>query len=92
MRPHSFKIPAKHLLPFLAATLFVIQLGLVLGDLPSIRLMQDIICKHHYNVDSAEMLPEEDCRIEPVQQELNIICMGILVSVTVASTYPLSSR
>ncbi|CAM1500645.1 Fc.00g098070.m01.CDS01 [Cosmosporella sp. VM-42] len=85
MRSRSFTIPALFLLPFLAVTLFVIQLGLVLSDLPSAKLMQDIICKHYYNVTLDDLLPEEDCRIEPVQQELNTISMGILISVTVAS-------
>ncbi|RSL70833.1 hypothetical protein CEP54_001656 [Fusarium duplospermum] len=31
-----------------------------------------------------ELLPEEECRAEDVQQELNTIVMGILISVTVS--------
>ncbi|KAK7423618.1 hypothetical protein QQZ08_008972 [Neonectria magnoliae] len=75
----SVTVPREYLLPFLAAALFVIQLGLSLSELPSVRLMQDIVCKHHFNVTTDELLPEEKCRIEPVQQELNIVSMGILV-------------
>jgi hypothetical protein len=73
------------LLPFLGVFLFTVQLGLSLGDLPSIRLMQDIVCKRHYEITNDELLPEEECRGEEVQQELNTIVMGILISVTVSS-------
>lgn len=88
MRSHSLKTPAKYLLPFLAAALFVIQLGLVLDDLPSIKLMQDIVCKYNYNVEASGMLSEENCHAGPVQQELNVIYLGILVSITVSSKSP----
>ncbi|KAK7419914.1 hypothetical protein QQX98_003102 [Neonectria punicea] len=81
----SVTVPRGYLLPFLAAALFVIQLGLSLSDLPSVMLMQDIVCKQHFNVTIDELLPEEKCRIEPVQQELNIVSMGILVSATIGS-------
>ncbi|KPM42043.1 hypothetical protein AK830_g4524 [Neonectria ditissima] len=79
----SVTVPRGYLLQFLAAALFVIQLGLSMSDLPSVRLMQDIVCKHHFNVTTGELLSEEQCRIEPVQQELNLISMGILVSATI---------
>ncbi|KAF7563060.1 hypothetical protein G7046_g1071 [Stylonectria norvegica] len=85
MWPRLLTVPARYLLPFLSVTLFVIQLGLSLGDLPSIKLMQDIICKLHYNVTSDPFLPEEECRIDPVQRELNLVTIGILVSVTISS-------
>ncbi|KAF4998479.1 hypothetical protein FDECE_11775 [Fusarium decemcellulare] len=84
MWSHRFTVPRSYLLPFLAASLFVIQLGLSLGDLPSIKLMQDIVCKHHYEISSDELLPEEKCRGEAVQQKLNTIAMGILVSLTIS--------
>jgi MFS transporter, PCFT/HCP family, solute carrier family 46 (folate transporter), member 1 len=79
------KVPARHLLPFLAVALFFVQLGLALSDLPSIKLMQDIICRHHYGVTSDEELIEEMRHVEAVQQELNTISIGILISVIVAS-------
>ncbi|KAL2687417.1 hypothetical protein Neosp_004978 [[Neocosmospora] mangrovei] len=81
----SCKIPRSCLLPFLGVFLFIIQFALSMGDLPSIRLMQDIVCKRHYGITNHELLPEEECRGEEVQQELNTIMMGILISVTVSS-------
>ncbi|KAI7760230.1 hypothetical protein LZL87_007523 [Fusarium oxysporum] len=40
-RPYT--MPRDYLLPFLSVCLFVIQLGLSVSDLPSIKLMQDIV-------------------------------------------------
>ncbi|RTE71588.1 hypothetical protein BHE90_014007 [Fusarium euwallaceae] len=83
----SCKVPRSCLLPFLGVFLFIIQFGLSLGDLPSIRLMQDIVCKRHYEITSDGLLPEEECRGEEVQQELNTIVMGILISVTISGKW-----
>lgn len=79
-------VPHSLLLPFLCATLFTIQLGLSLSDLPSVRLMQDIVCKRFRGVDGDGLLPEEQCRGEGVQKTLNTLSMGIAIAVTVGST------
>lgn len=76
-------VPVMYLLPFLFVALFTIHLGLSLADLPSLKLMQDIICKHHFSVTSDELLPEAGCRVEPVQRELNIVNVGMLISSTI---------
>ncbi|KAM0557194.1 hypothetical protein ACHAPJ_005457 [Fusarium lateritium] len=47
--------------------------------------MQNIVCKHVHEIDGSVLLPEEDCRDEPVQRKLNIIMMGIQLSVTVSA-------
>lgn len=78
------KVPVAYLLPFLVAALFTIQLGVSLGDLPSLRLLQDIICKQHFGMTSNDLLIEERCRIEPVQKELNLVNIGMSVSSTIA--------
>ncbi|KAG4264424.1 hypothetical protein FPRO03_08679 [Fusarium proliferatum] len=83
-RPYA--MPRDYLLPFLSASLFVIQLGLSVSDLPSIKLMQDIVCEHVHRVDSPELLPEEKCRDEPVQQRLNFIMMRRQISATISAT------
>ncbi|KAM5352260.1 hypothetical protein ACJ41O_004983 [Fusarium nematophilum] len=85
MWSRRFTVPQSYLLPFLAACLLVIQLGLSLSDLPSIRLMQDIVCKNFHGVTSDDPLPEEECRSKPVQQRFNTIAIGILVSVTISN-------
>lgn len=81
-------VPRMYLLPFLLITLFTTQLGLSLADLPSIKLMQDIICKTQLDLRTEDLLPEVDCRNEAVQRELNIINMGVLISSTIGGTYP----
>ncbi|POR32673.1 Uncharacterized protein TPAR_07111 [Tolypocladium paradoxum] len=78
-------VPHNLLLPFLCAALFAIQLGLSLSDLPSVRLMQDIVCKRFYGIGGDGLLPEEQCRGAGVQRELNRLGIGISVAVTVAS-------
>lgn len=85
-RPYA--MPRDYLLPFLSACLFVIQLGLSVSDLPSIKLMQDIVCEHVHRIDSPELLPEEKCRDEPVQQRLNFIMMGMQISATISGMFP----
>ncbi|EWZ89905.1 hypothetical protein FOWG_07757 [Fusarium oxysporum f. sp. lycopersici MN25] len=79
-------MPRDYLLPLLSVCLFVIQLGLSVSDLPSIKLMQDIVCRHVHRIDSPELLPEEKCRDEPVQQRLNFIMMGMQISATISAT------
>lgn len=78
-------IGSKCQLVVLCLALFIIQLGLSLSDLPSLKLMQDIICKRHFHVTADELLLEERCRSEPVQEELNVIQMGISISSTAGS-------
>ncbi|KAK7589258.1 hypothetical protein V3481_008247 [Fusarium oxysporum f. sp. vasinfectum] len=86
MWPRPYTMPRDYLLPFLSVCLFVIQLGLSVSDLPSIKLMQDIVCKHVHRIDSPELLPEEKCRDEPVQQRLNFSMMGMQISATISAT------
>ncbi|RGP79133.1 major facilitator superfamily general substrate [Fusarium longipes] len=86
MSSHQFTIPLSYLLPFLSICLFTIQLGLVISDLPSIKLMQNIVCKHVHQIDSPTLLPEESCRDEPVQFRLNFIITGMQIAGTVAAS------
>jgi hypothetical protein len=86
MWSRPFTISRDYLLPFLSLCLFIIQLGLSISDLPSIKLMQDIICKDVHRVDNPAPLPEEDCRDEAVQHRLNFIIMGMQISATISGT------
>ncbi|KAH7148841.1 hypothetical protein EDB81DRAFT_476966 [Dactylonectria macrodidyma] len=83
MKSSWVTVPRGFLLQFVAATLFIVQLGLSLGDLPFLKLMQQIVCNNHYGAKTDEPLPKEDCLVSAVQQELNHITMRILISVTV---------
>ncbi|KAG5656289.1 hypothetical protein KAF25_004565 [Fusarium avenaceum] len=86
MWSRPFTISRDYLLPFLSLCLLIIQLGLSISDLPSIRLIQDIICKDVHRVDNSAPLPEEDCRDEAVQHRLNYIIMGMQISATISAT------
>ncbi|CZS78659.1 unnamed protein product [Fusarium graminearum] len=85
MRSRPFTVPRAVLLPFLSICLFTIQLGLSISDLPSIKLMQDIVCRQVHQVDTPELLHEESCRDEPVQYRLNFITTGMQIAVTISA-------
>ncbi|UZP35906.1 hypothetical protein NXS19_003722 [Fusarium pseudograminearum] len=85
MRSRPFTVPQAILLPFLSICLFTIQLGLSISDLPSIKLMQDIVCRQVHQIDSPELLPEEFCRDEPVQYRLNFIVTGMQIAGTISA-------
>ena len=73
------------LLLFLCCALFVVQLGLALPELPSTKLMQDIICKRVMHLGGVRgLLPEDECHGEDVQRELNMVGVGVSISLTVA--------
>ncbi|KAI6752629.1 hypothetical protein HG530_013381 [Fusarium avenaceum] len=86
MWSRPFTISRGYLLPFLSLCLLIIQLGLSISDLPSIKLIQDIICKDVHRVNNPALFPEEDCRDEAVQHRLNYIIMGIQISATISAT------
>jgi hypothetical protein len=86
MWSRPFTISRDYLLPFLSVCLFIIQLSLSISDLPSIKLMQDILCRNVHRVDNPAPLPEEDCRDEAVQHRLNLIIMGMQISATISGT------
>lgn len=78
MSPTQFKSPL-YIATCLASLIFVAQLGASLTDVPSIQLLEDIICRQVYPVSSATMLSDIQCRGANVQAELNIIAMGSLI-------------
>ncbi|KAK1239698.1 hypothetical protein MKX07_001152 [Trichoderma sp. CBMAI-0711] len=78
-------VPTTWLLPLLVVNLFIINLGLSISDYPSMKLWQDIICKHHLGLSTDELLPESECHDRAVQRELNIVDVGSSVSSTIGS-------
>ena len=82
MWSRPFTIPRGYLLPFLSLCLFVIQLGLSISDLPSIKLMQNIVCKQVHRIENPALLPEKSCRDKKVQHRLNFIIIGMQVAGT----------
>lgn len=83
----------KHLLPLLCTGLFLVQFAYTLSDVPSIKPLQDIICKNQYNfVQSDVLMPESACSGEAVQRRLTIISVGMAVAATTAGMSSGSSR
>ncbi|RFU77575.1 hypothetical protein TARUN_4657 [Trichoderma arundinaceum] len=78
-------VPVQWLIPLLVVNLFIINLGLSISDYPSMKLWQDIICKHHLGLTFDKLLPEGECHDRVVQRELNIVDIGLSVSGTLSS-------
>ncbi|KAH7326245.1 major facilitator superfamily domain-containing protein [Stachybotrys elegans] len=73
-------VPSRYLTPFLCLCFLLLQLGLSLADLPSLTLLQDILCRQHYAGRDAG-----DCLAESVQSRLNYISIGGLIAATLAA-------
>ncbi|KAL7786659.1 major facilitator superfamily domain-containing protein [Trichoderma ceciliae] len=78
-------VPVQWLIPLLVVNLFIINLGLSISEYPSMKLWQDIICKHHLGLTFDKLLPEGKCHDRVVQRELNIVDIGLSVSGTLGS-------
>jgi len=66
---------------FLAAIVFVVQLGNSLSDVPSTRLLEDIICRDFYgDYARSGLIDEAKCQMQEVQGELNIVSTGLNIS------------
>lgn len=82
--PSSSKNPKTrspfYIVAWLAVVVFLVQLGAGLSDVPSTRLLEDILCrKYHHITSSAGLVPEDQCSAATVQGELNILSMGALI-------------
>lgn len=64
---------------FLAIVVFLVQLGSSIADVPSTRLLEEIICQLFYGDRNDDMIAEGKCAINAVQGELNIITTVALI-------------
>ncbi|KAG6358864.1 hypothetical protein INS49_012383 [Diaporthe citri] len=63
----------------LAVLVFITQFGASLSDVPSVRLLQEIICRRHYGLAPDSSVEEGNCRTDGIQSQLNVITTGALV-------------
>lgn len=63
----------------LAVLVFITQFGVSLSDVPSVRLLQEIICRKHYGLAPDSPVEEGKCHIDEVQGQLNVIYTGGLI-------------
>lgn len=47
--------------------------------MPSVRLLQEIICRRNYGLAPDSSVEEEKCRTDGIQSQLNVISTGALV-------------
>lgn len=74
----------------LAVLVFVTQFGASLSDVPSVRLLQEVVCRKHYGLAPDESVEEDKCRTDWVQGELNVISTGALIFGYLPGKYSLS--
>jgi hypothetical protein len=80
IRPsHSRRV----IITILCTIVFTLGFGSFLMGIPGIRLYENIICHHYYNKLEGDArirldgeIAEDKCKIEPVQEELNILLAG----------------
>lgn len=76
----------------LAILVFITQFGASLSDVPSVRLLQEVLCRRHYGLSPDSTVVEGKCRIDSVQGELNVISTGALIfGCLPGEQYPLAS-
>lgn len=63
----------------LAIIVFITQFGASLSDVPSVRLLQEIICRKHYGLAPDSPVEEGKCRTDGIQGQLNVIYTGALI-------------
>lgn len=68
-----------YIVAWLAVIVFLIQLGASLSDVPSTRLLEDIVCHKYYHNNSNTLIPENQCTLDTVQGELNVVLTGALI-------------
>ncbi|POS80555.1 hypothetical protein DHEL01_v201056 [Diaporthe helianthi] len=84
MHRQRFRRPGKRRSPrFIAAVLgilvFIAQFGASLSDVPSVRLLQEIICRRELGLAPNSPVEDGKCRTDVVQGQLNVISMGGLI-------------
>jgi hypothetical protein len=74
------------IIAILFALIFILSFGGNLMTVPSMRLYEDIMCHHYYNGLQDERhiayeghIDEELCKVEEVQNELNVVFAGLRV-------------
>lgn len=68
-----------YIVAWLAVVVFLVQLGSGLSDVPSTRLLEDILCHKYHHTTSSAPIPEDQCSAAAVQGELNVLSMGALI-------------
>ncbi len=84
-RPYiSSTVSPRMIIALLFAVIFTLEVGGFLMGVPSMRLMEDIICHHYYNkmkgeghIGLRDKIDESMCKGEEVQDELNIVLAGL---------------
>lgn len=71
--------PPLYTVVLLALIVFLVHIGASLPDVPSTRLLEDILCHKYHHDTSSALVPEDQCTMDAVQGELNVISTGSLI-------------
>jgi hypothetical protein len=83
------------IIAILFTIIFILEFGGNLMIVPSIRLYEDIVCHDYYNslkegeghIGFQDRIEERLCKVEEVQNELNIVFAGFRVMGAVICTF-----
>lgn len=78
-RPARKKRSPQLIVAVLGLLVFITQFGASLSDIPSVRLLQEIICRRDLGLAHESPVEEEKCHTDRVQGQLNVISTGALV-------------
>lgn len=78
-KPNKRQRSTRLVVAVLALLVFITQFGASLSDVPSVRLLQEIICRKSYGLAPDSLVAEEKCRVDSVQSQLNVLSTGGLI-------------
>lgn len=78
-QPATKRRSPRYIVAVLAVLVFITQFGASLSDVPSVRLLQEVICRKDYDLSPDSPIQEEKCRTDGIQGRLNIISTGALI-------------
>ncbi|KAK2615413.1 hypothetical protein N8I77_002169 [Diaporthe amygdali] len=78
-KPNKRQRSTRFVVAVLALLVFITQFGASLSDVPSVRLLQEIICRKSYGLAPDSLVAEEKCRVDSVQSQLNVLSTGGLI-------------
>lgn len=78
-RPAKTRRSPRFIVAALGFLVFIAQFGASLSDVPTVRLLQEIICRRELGLAPDSPVQEGKCRTDLVQGQLNVISTGGLV-------------
>ncbi|KAG8168610.1 hypothetical protein KVR01_001359 [Diaporthe batatas] len=78
-QPSEKRRSPRFIVAVLGLLVFIAEFGASLSDVPSVRLLQEIICRRELGLAPDSPVEEGKCHTDAVQGQLNVVSMGGLV-------------